>query len=1122
LYWFNKDFGIPQPYYWSAGRWEYYEGETSWTEVDVGSAVYTDHVEGEKYLGITYEKRKNLTGNYWSAGYWIMTSSGDWETNTPASYAWMEMEVGSTNYADHHEGDPYAGDLIICGDAWGEEFSYYAHNAFWRWCKASNTDYYTQDGLFWRWTEATYGNKYFLTSAILDYVTLWKEETSGFNCVFRIDNLPHGQYDIKVVRCIGDRNDLKYTDSFYLAEVREIVYDEFTYPRMALVGLKALATDQLSGSLDFSTLVEGRKVRVYRADEVKGTDGKNYRCTSSHTSSSSTRPIDGGDWSNYWEQVGGSAVCREDPYEWGDKVYSVGEQIIGTNGENYTCIRKTSGGDLGTYADGDINNTKPISGFAWNWFWSQTGTIARDNTRLFAVGRSYSATPSWRVEYSNNPAWVCVDVLTQPVIKDDNTIDRYEGVSVSVLDIPTFMEWADFCDVLVDDGTGLGTLERRIVFNGCFDTQKSVWESALLICGMARAMLVRSGTDYSVVIDQAGSVEAFFSSGNVERDSFRETFLSLTDRAGEVEVSFLDEDNEYEKRTVAYYDPNMTDNDANKITIDGIGITRASQAWRLAKYMTLCNRYQRRTIEFEVSWDAMRVRIGTIIKFSHDVPRWGLCDGNIVSATANTVTLDQSVTLESGKSYSILIRVQDDTLATKAITSPAGTYTTLSISGTFTTIPDADSPYALGETDVEAKPFRIIAIEGTQDITFKITAIEYDENIYTVDTEDSVKPVIDYSYLESVEVVTNLGLLEVSRIDDSGNLRRSIKGSFTKPVNSFLYAGADVFYRVSGETSWIKLASMITETYFELDDVLPSTTYYFAIVSVAFDGTRTTIGQFTPVGITTTDVTNHTLTALGSRITGLCISGQGNGTVFYDRDCKFDWNDVVVVTDTETGAGEEPSGAGDYVPPSWFKCYEVEILNIDGIRLRIEYTKNSRYTYTYENNCEDGNGIPVGSFTIKVKAMDGFGNVSEKAAVLTVSNGVPANIRNQMAVSTVDGVKFTWGKNTEDTDFYCYYLRTKVGETGPWSEYIDYEDNSYTRRLTALEVTSSTNKAMIYIEVQCKDVFGNLSPIVATCSAKAGQIADNIFQLVSSTDGATGSLSSLYDGVYSSGGVNIA
>ncbi len=66
-------------------------------------------------------------------------------------------------------------------------------------------------------------------------------------------NIENGfNYDVKVTKTTEDQTEIRYGDTISLSSVSTVITDDFIYPTIALVGIKALASDQLSGSLDFS------------------------------------------------------------------------------------------------------------------------------------------------------------------------------------------------------------------------------------------------------------------------------------------------------------------------------------------------------------------------------------------------------------------------------------------------------------------------------------------------------------------------------------------------------------------------------------------------------------------------------------------------------------------------------------------------------------------------------------------------------------------------------------------------------------------------------------------------------------------------------------------------------
>ena len=72
--------------------------------------------------------------------------------------------------------------------------------------------------------------------------------SSAIRRVVRVDNLAQGQYEVRCKILNQDGTTNRYINTCYWTVVSSIVYDDFSYPNMVLVGIQALATDKLSGS----------------------------------------------------------------------------------------------------------------------------------------------------------------------------------------------------------------------------------------------------------------------------------------------------------------------------------------------------------------------------------------------------------------------------------------------------------------------------------------------------------------------------------------------------------------------------------------------------------------------------------------------------------------------------------------------------------------------------------------------------------------------------------------------------------------------------------------------------------------------------------------------------------
>ncbi|ABK17578.1 TipJ family phage tail tip protein [Syntrophobacter fumaroxidans] len=279
---------------------------------------------------------------------------------------------------------------------------------------------------------------------------------------------------------------------------------------------------------------------------------------------------------------------------------------------------------------------------------------------------------SWSIEYSNNPAWVAYDILSQPVIggagteANPYTVLRYDGLPPERLDAPKFLEWAQYCDEKVSDGTGspFSTavayavndrvryagriymciqatavpsppptdtaywavtnegLEKRITFNGGFDYDTSMWEAVARVCQVGRAIPVWNGSKLTVAIDKPADPVNLYTVGNIEESKFREIFLPLEERATEIEVDFIDGET-WERDKLTVYRPDIARSTGYRAAIELFGVTKRSEAWRAGMFRLMCNKYLVRTVELDLDVEAVNADIGDVVHIQHDVPQWG-------------------------------------------------------------------------------------------------------------------------------------------------------------------------------------------------------------------------------------------------------------------------------------------------------------------------------------------------------------------------------------------------------------------------------------------------------------------------------------------------------------------
>ena len=92
-----------------------------------------------------------------------------------------------------------------------------------------------------------------------DYAGRIEEATNNaFYRVFRFDNLEKARYEIRMRCSAKDGKSLRHVNKVYWVQLTQIIYDDFVHPGKALIGIKALATSQLSGTDPKVTWIQER------------------------------------------------------------------------------------------------------------------------------------------------------------------------------------------------------------------------------------------------------------------------------------------------------------------------------------------------------------------------------------------------------------------------------------------------------------------------------------------------------------------------------------------------------------------------------------------------------------------------------------------------------------------------------------------------------------------------------------------------------------------------------------------------------------------------------------------------------------------------------------------------
>lgn len=219
----------------------------------------------------------------------------------------------------------------------------------------------------------------------------------------------------------------------------------------------------------------------------------------------------------------------------------------------------------------------------------------------------------------DNPAVVAYDMMTaDPELYGG-------GIDPSQLSLADLTAWAAYNDQLVSDGF-TGTIKRH-VFNGVFEEKgASLWKSLQKVGLMSQCIPVQVGRNFNFMLDAPVTVPAqVFTVGNIKRDSIKDTWMSLDDRANCVEVTFADAGRNY--RTDEPCSVMTADDIAAGVLVQNtrvslLGCTSRPQAWHWAYRKLLCTKRLTLTRTFDTNIEGVACQIGSVIGIQDDVTQW--------------------------------------------------------------------------------------------------------------------------------------------------------------------------------------------------------------------------------------------------------------------------------------------------------------------------------------------------------------------------------------------------------------------------------------------------------------------------------------------------------------------
>ncbi|WP_419799623.1 MAG: hypothetical protein ACNI26_08280 [Terasakiella sp.] len=341
---------------------------------------------------------------------------------------------------------------------------------------------------------------------------------------------------------------------------------------------------------------------------------------------------------------------------------------------------------------------------------------------LWFVGQSWL--PVWDgaqiiYQQTRHPAWAVLSVM----------IERQNAAAVPLerVDLDALKQWAD--------------TDPNRTFDAVVDSDTTVENLIREICASGRASPHHDGQKYTVLVDRPQSVRAqLFSPRNSW--GFQGTKI-FAEPPHALRVPFVNADEGYKDDEIIVYDAGYNKDTATIIeALPMIGHTGADQITYDGKFHL--SQARLRGMEDAVlytDFQALSCRRGSRVGVNHDVPRWGLGSGRILSNEVDgngkciAVICDETFPMEGGKTYQCIIRLADDRHLESDVVTVIGGTNRLEFTTPQDLVPEREDFVTFGGYQAVVADFIVTGIGWDKEMNARLDLKPYAPEVYNVDQE---------------------------------------------------------------------------------------------------------------------------------------------------------------------------------------------------------------------------------------------------------------------------------------------------------------------------------------------------------------------------------------------------
>lgn len=352
---------------------------------------------------------------------------------------------------------------------------------------------------------------------------------------------------------------------------------------------------------------------------------------------------------------------------------------------------------------------------------------------------------SFKLAWSDNPAWCFYDLATHPVIGANNqNVDKW-----------VLYQIGQYCDGLVPDG--YGGMEPRFTCNTLFGSREDAIIVMNTLASVFRGMVYWGSDSMVAVGDMPGDALKLVTPANVVGGEFEYAGTSLRERHSVAVVMWNDPADDYKLIPELYEDPESIQLFGWRETqVTAACCSSRGQARRLAKWILYSERMETEVVTYTATADQADLRPGDYIKLSDPDRAGARLGGRVIAATNLVVTLDKKPADITGVWY-LSCLMPSGVIQQREVNFFTGDVVTLKTA--FPEVPLSGAVWVLASAAVVTPMYRVTTVAEQEDgLTYKVTATEHDPNKYAFVEFDLALPDTPNSLIPSGPLPTPEGL----------------------------------------------------------------------------------------------------------------------------------------------------------------------------------------------------------------------------------------------------------------------------------------------------------------------------------------------------------------------------